>query len=42
MATSFVASSNGHGGTFIDPSRESSNVLSPLAQPHAWTKASSK
>jgi hypothetical protein len=42
MAASFVASSNGHGGTFIDPSRESSNVLSPLAQPHAWTKASSK
>ena len=42
MATSFVASSDGHGGTFIDPSRESSNTLSPLAQPHAWTKASSK
>ena len=35
MASSFVASSDGHGGTFIDQSQESSNVLSPLAQPRA-------
>ncbi len=34
MASSFVASSDGYGGTNINQSQESSNVLSPLAQPH--------
>jgi hypothetical protein len=35
MASSFVASSDGHGGTFIDPALTSSSQQSNLTLPHA-------
>jgi hypothetical protein len=34
MASSFVASNDGHGGTFIDPTLMSFNVQSNLTHPH--------